>query len=72
MSYDPSIMVLRNHVRTQKHISNTTMPMAIKLRLVTYNEDLTCIKSHDPSITWSRGKLNTLFPDLHYTNGRET
>ena len=48
------------------------MPMAIKLRLVTYNESLPCIKSNDLSITWSRGNLNTLFPHLHYTNGRET
>ena len=31
------------------------MPMATKLgRVVTCNEELPLIKSHDPSITWSR------------------
>ena len=38
-----------------KYISNTTVPMATKLgRVVTCNEELPLIKSHDPSITWSR------------------
>ena len=34
--------------------------------------ELPLIKLQDPSITWSRDKLNTLYLHLHETNGYQT
>ena len=76
LPWEPSIHMIKwpfsnvvfwDHVTIKKHyISTTTVYMTVKFR------ELLLIKLQDPTITWWRDKLNTLYLHLYQTNGYQT